>query len=111
MADVLITSHSIVEWEDRMRLTFKRFDGRSWNFERIVDQDTGNSVGYVKSEGVGFAGDGGIDVSLFDGKYARTLNRYEECWGFVKGVEAVLNHMVSVPAQRTSDEKAAPGVS
>jgi hypothetical protein len=59
-------------------------------------------VGYIKSRGVGFGNFGGIHVSLFDGKYRCELHRFEECWGFIKGVEAVLNHMVHIrDAQKT----------
>jgi hypothetical protein len=35
-----------------------------------------------------------MDVILFDGNYKATLNSYEACLGFVKGVEAVLNHLL-----------------
>jgi hypothetical protein len=83
-----------------MRLTFKPFDGRRKSYRAIIDEISGQHVGSIQSDGVGFAGYGGIDVSLFDGKYSITVNRYEECWGFVKGVEAVLNHLrdyVTVP--------------
>jgi hypothetical protein len=79
-----------------MRLTFKAFDGRRENHVFIIDQDTGEKVGLIQSAGVGFAGFGGISISLFGGKYTAQLHRYEECWGFVKGVEAVLNHMISI---------------
>ena len=78
-----------------MRLTFEKFDGRREAYEPITDQDTGKQVGYFSSNGV-FSG-GGINVSLFDGKYGITVNSYGECCGFVRGVEAVLNHMVELP--------------
>jgi hypothetical protein len=78
-----------------MRLTFKVFDGRRKIYREIIDEDTGAKVGSIYSDGVGFGTYGdGIEVSLFDGKYSMTVHRYEECWGFVKGVEAVLNHMI-----------------
>ena len=44
-----------------------------------------------------------IRVSLFGGKYAMTVNSYEECWGFVKGVEAVLDHATHIPKLRQTD--------
>ena len=31
---------------------------------------------------------------MFDGKYQKTVNTYDQCWGFVKGVEAVLRHAI-----------------
>jgi hypothetical protein len=86
-----------------MRLTFEPFDGRSWNVKSVIDQDTGREVGFIHSNGSGNGG--GIFVSLFDNKYATTVHHYEECRGFVKGVEAVLDHMVSAKDQ--SDSKAA----
>ncbi len=84
-----------------MRLKFEHFDGRRMVSRSIIDEETGKKVGSIHAHGVGYIGHeihggGGIEVSLFDGKYAISVNRYEECWGFVKGVEAVLNHMTSL---------------
>jgi hypothetical protein len=86
-----------------MQLTFPVFDGRRRGYWSITDQDTGQVVGNIDVNGVGFSGgggssEGGIEVSLFGGKYARTVNRYG--WGFVKGVEAVLNHVTVIPKPR-----------
>jgi hypothetical protein len=89
-----------------MRLTFKRFDGRRKCYRSVIDEVTGQQVGSIQSDGVGFAGYGGIDISLFDGKYRTTVNRYEECWGFVQGVQAVLNHMmiyIAVPVPENAE--------
>jgi hypothetical protein len=85
--------------EEAMRLTFESFDGRRRIYRKIIDQDTGKQVGNIRANGVGFiawgvSGRGGIEVSLFDGKYETTVNRYEECWAYVKGVEAVLDHVI-----------------
>ncbi len=88
-----------------MRLTFEKFDGRRMGYEPIIDEDTGEQVGGIQRDGVGFSGNGGIEVSLFGGKYAITVNRYEECWGFVRGVEAVLNHMIP-PKRKPATEAA-----
>ena len=33
-------------------------------------------------------------IQLFDSKYAGNFNTHSECVAFVKGVEAVLNHML-----------------
>lgn len=78
-----------------MRLTFDHFDGRSRSDRDVVDQDTGKKVGRIQSNGVGFENTGGIDISLFDGKYQTTVSSFKECCGFVLGVQAVLRHMTS----------------
>jgi len=85
-----------------MRLTFKWFNGRFRDHSYVIDQDTGQTVGIITSGGVGFEKMGGIDVRLFDGRYTATFNRMAECYGFVKGVEAVLNHMVRLPIPAVS---------
>lgn len=77
-----------------MRLTFERFDGRQRISIPVIDEDTGQEVGYIRTEGSGPASFGGIWVSLFGGKYSITVHKYEECWGFVNGVEAVLRHVL-----------------
>jgi hypothetical protein len=90
-----------------MQLRFERFDGRSRNDVDVIDQDTGAKVGLIHCGGSGrehgfYTGGsrtvriGGIHVSLFGGKYAASLNSYEECAGFIQGVEAVLNRMILV---------------
>ena len=79
-----------------MRLKFKAFDGRSSNQIPVIDADTGNEVGYIRSNGTGMYSGGGIDISLFDGKYRTTVSRYEAVLGFVMGVESVLNRMTSI---------------
>jgi hypothetical protein len=81
--------------EEMMRLTFKFFDGRKRCCRDIIDEETGKEVGHIMSNGVGFNNYGGIDITLFGGKYRYTAERYDECWGFVKGVETVLNHVIS----------------
>jgi hypothetical protein len=75
-----------------MRLRFKPFDGRSWNSVDVVDEEANRVVGYIKSKSSCLSG---IRVSLFDEKYVTTASRYEECLGFVNGVQAVLNHMIA----------------
>jgi hypothetical protein len=84
-----------------MRLAFKPFDGRFQRQHDVVDQESGTKVGSIYCDGVGFtsggiSGSGGMKISLFDGKYTLAANRREECWAFIKGVEAVLNHMTSL---------------
>jgi hypothetical protein len=75
-----------------MKLTFDKFDGRRFSYKKIIDGDTGDQVGRIRAQG-SFEG-GGIEVSLFDDTYQIMVNRYEEAWGFVKGVEVVLNRMI-----------------
>jgi len=83
-----------------MKLTFEVFDGRRCNHVDVFDQDSNEIVGYIQSEGVGFGNSGGIQISLFDGKYQAWLNRYDECRGFVKGVEVVLKQMTRIKNPR-----------
>ena len=78
-----------------MLLKFDRFDGRSLNIRDIIDEDTGKVVGQIASNGSGFNNTGGIDISLFDGKYRTMVSSYKECLGFVLGVQAVLRHMTA----------------
>jgi hypothetical protein len=80
-----------------MILTFKEFDGRGRHYSAVVDEDTGQEVGYVGSGGVGTYRVGGIQVSLFGGKYQGWLHTLDQCRGFLKGVEAVLEHMTRLP--------------
>jgi hypothetical protein len=77
-----------------MQLTFKPFDGRSWDVVDVLDEDSNRTVGRIvpKSSTISPS----IRVSLFDKKYEASVSTYEECLGFVRGVEAVLNRMTSV---------------
>lgn len=84
-----------------MKLRFKRFDGRRMARVDVTDEDSGQIVGYIDSNGVGFDNYGGIDISLFEGKYRTTVNRYDACVGFIMGVETVLNHMIRISAPTT----------
>jgi hypothetical protein len=95
-----------------MRLEFdvsphRSFDGRrSGDYLDVIDRDTGKKVGYIRSNGVGYSyGGGGIFITLFDGKYSDTLNKFEECWGFIKGVEAVLNHLTEIQDPHTQADE------
>jgi hypothetical protein len=60
----------------------------------VDDEDTGKSVGQI----IYFTGPSGPKrtISLF-GKYHGEFETDEECAAFAKGVEEVLNHMVSIP--------------
>jgi len=77
-----------------MRLKFEFFDGRAQNYIPIINEDTGQQVGSISSHGNGrYNLPRSIDISLFGGKYAISVDSYAKCWGFVKGVEAVLSHV------------------
>jgi hypothetical protein len=84
-----------------MKLAFEPFDGRTFTDRDVRDMDANDRV-------VGFIASGrqkpGIHISLFDGKYTATVPIFEECRGFVAGVEKVLNHMGSLV------NEGAPGV-
>jgi hypothetical protein len=76
-----------------MQLSFEPFDGRSpHNIIYVVDKEDSNRVvGYIRTKSI--ASTRGIEVNLFDEKYVTFASTYWECFGFVKGVQAVLNHM------------------
>jgi hypothetical protein len=57
----------------------------------ITDAETGKTIGILD-----YGHQSGRAVSLFDGKYRGTFEDHAQCWAFAKGVEAVLNHMVSI---------------
>jgi len=83
-----------------MRLKFERFDGRRESTRSVIEESTGKEVGYIRSNGVGFSGggtraEGGIEIYLFGGRYQQTVETSDQCWGYIKGVEAVLDHMTS----------------
>jgi hypothetical protein len=86
-----------------MRLSFRHFDAHIRDCIEVVDQDNGQAVGSIQTEGV----EGPIRISLF-GKYHASLNRYEQCVGFVKGVEAVLNNHLTEMPQTANIQAARP---
>jgi hypothetical protein len=81
-----------------VQLSFTPFDGRSWNAIDVLDKDSNRIVGSIRSKSSGLPG---IRISLFDQKYEATVSTYEECLGFVKGVQAVLNRITSPDDGRT----------
>jgi hypothetical protein len=74
---------------EAMDLTFKPFDGRKTN---VIDQTSSQIVGKIYSNW----NSPGIEITLFDRKYEATVHTFEECFGFVKGVQCVLTRMTSV---------------
>ena len=76
----------------------------------VIDQDTDKKVGFVDAERAAIHSESPAKrhVSLFGGKYQGDFVKREECDAFVKGVEAVLSHMVAGDeGQLESSDKAA----
>ena len=90
-----------------MRLTFdiERFDGRGIRSVPVIDEDTDQTVGTVFSHGTGMDRSGGIRVSLFGGKYSILVQKKDEAWGFVKGVEEVLKQVSYLLAHDTKKKQ------
>jgi hypothetical protein len=70
----------------------------------VIDSETGKKVGFVHFEVTPVF----RLVSLFDDKYQGEFKTNSECDAFIRGVEAVLNHVVSVaddadPPRQTAD--------
>jgi hypothetical protein len=86
-----------------MLLEIQDFDARSHANHDVIDKETGKSVGTVRSGG---SPSGGCYVSLFGGKYRKSLSNHAECWCFAKGVETVLNHMNSTDNLLSASEAA-----
>lgn len=76
-----------------MQLKFDDFDGRRSGWIPVIDANTGESVGRISPDGNGRDSGGGIDISLFGGKYRTVVNTKRECQAFISGVQAVLDHM------------------
>jgi hypothetical protein len=86
-----------------MYFYFKPFDDKArFDIIDIVDRLTGRVVGYIRSR----APSPGIDVIMSDAKYCATVDGYQECRGFVRGVETVLRRMTEATVH--SVEKPAP---
>jgi hypothetical protein len=74
----------------------------------VIDLDTGNVVGSISiSQGMWIGGTRSHTrhISLFGGKYAGSFDRHDECVAFAKGVEAVLNHLVSTGEQLSKQNR------
>ena len=82
-----------------MRLRIPSVDVRSKQFgcSPIIDEDTGVSVGEL------WWTQHGREIVLFDGKYGGNFETDAECFAFAKGVEAVLNHMISLPRLKEAE--------
>jgi hypothetical protein len=77
-----------------MRLKISDIDLRSvasGGSQPVIDEDTGGRVGrFYYGKQIGRA------IYLFGNKYIGRFETQAECVAFLKGVEAVLNHMVSM---------------
>jgi hypothetical protein len=71
-----------------MQLTFDWFDGRTSRIRAVIDKLNRDEVGHINT-----CRSSGISISLFGGRYEAEVHSYDECVGFIKGVEAVLNHL------------------
>jgi hypothetical protein len=56
----------------------------------VIDETTGKAVGVIM-----YWGDQQRLISLFDDKYTGLFLTNEECIAFAKGVEEVINHLIS----------------
>ena len=75
-----------------MKFIVPKTDLRGDNGGRaIIDAATKETVGAM-TMGKNF----GRHIAMFGGKYEGWFETQKECEAFVKGVEAVLNHVVSV---------------
>ncbi len=89
-----------------MRLDWKNLsmrgerDGTAYETP-VVDVDTGKKVRFVRFEVTPVF----RLVSLFDDKYQGQFKSNEECDAFIRGVEAVLNHMTSIGIQHSEEPR------
>jgi hypothetical protein len=83
-----------------MRLLLERVSTRrTGNEYGVFDETTGKCVGTVSFDKVPRANHKSYPtrtIRLFDSKYVGIFNTHMECVAFVKGVEAVLGHMLKV---------------
>jgi hypothetical protein len=101
---VLQLSTAAIVGSGVMRLKVPRIDERTLagNLRRsVTDEDTDKTVGYV--QGKQGSSSRSLDrhepsreISLFGGKYMGSFATNKECEAFAKGVEEVLNHMISL---------------
>jgi hypothetical protein len=92
-----------------MRLVFQSVDMRggypekmAWQNE-VVDEESGKTVGFLYEE----TKPARRIISLFGGKYQGEFKDSNHCHAFVKGVEAVLNHMTVFDGEQAASAEAA----
>jgi hypothetical protein len=78
----------------------------------VVDANTGETVGVLEfnSQVRGIPDSTGTTrrIRLFD-KYEGGFDSHEECVAFAKGVQAVLNHMISLPREAVAPSPLSTG--
>jgi hypothetical protein len=83
-----------------MRLKLARVDtyyaGKTSYQYGVFDEVTGKYVGTINIDRYIGKRRVGRTVQLFDKKYGASFDTHMECVAFVKGVEAVLNHILRV---------------
>jgi hypothetical protein len=98
-----------------MRIKFpEKQDARSWkgmsgHAGDVIDLDTGERVGYIQiHQGfwIGTRRSHTRSISMMDGKYQGSFDTHDECYGFAKGIEAVINHLVAPSAKKSKSEAA-----
>ena len=70
--------------------------------DEVIDEDTGKKVGFVQATRTPAT----RHISLFGGKYQGHVKSIEDVVAFLKGVEAVLNHMTELPDDAAVSEAA-----
>ena len=83
----------------QMRLKLERVDagtGKTSYQYGVFDEVTGRCVGTINIDRSIGKRRVARTVSLFDKKYSGSFDTHAECVAFVKGVEAVLNHILKV---------------
>lgn len=75
--------------------------------DRVIDLDTGKTIGFISGRhGSALDSFPSWVIQLFDAKYSAGFKSWEECAAFAKGVETVLNHMISVGEVETATDAA-----
>lgn len=85
-----------------MKIRVPKVDGRSFEAQRnvfILNEESGEQIGHIENRRGYNYSDGERQpsrfITLFGGKYTGHFETHEECAAFAKGVEQVINHMVS----------------
>ena len=100
-----------------MRIKIPKVDGRSrramYLSVQVVDLDTGKVIGDIENRQGQIRLDSNDEyvrhpsrtISLFGGKYIGQFETHDECYAFAEGVQAVINHLTSLPERRVSEEE------
>jgi hypothetical protein len=66
--------------------------------DQVIDEETDKEVGFVQATRTPAT----RHISLFGGKYQGDVKSIEDVVAFLKGVEAVLNHLTEIPESAAS---------